>query len=939
MTPDRQPDPIERIRELQRRLDEAEEALRALRSGEVDAVVASGPEGDRVYTLVGADEPYRVMVQGMAEGALTLTVDGLILFSNEQFATLVRRPLERIIGAQIQDFIAPEDVAVVSALLAGPNSRKAEVHLNAGGEVSVPAYLSLENLVLDSAECLCLIVTDLSEQKRQREVVAAEQLARSILEQAAEAILVVDPDGRISRASRAAEHLAGTPVVQRQFDEVFGVRFDSCTDFTFRDILSVAKRNQAIQDIEATALKSDGRIIELLLSAAILNGPDSALLGCVIHLTDITERKRRERQLKFQADILETTSEAVIAIDTENRVTFWNAGAERIYGIAAEDALGKPTRELHYPLWLSPEMKRHAIACLAKDGTWTGENIHVRRDGKQICVSLTVNRIRPENGGGMFAVVRDVTESKQAETILRESEARERRRAAESEAIMEVVPAAVFIARDAEGRDMIGNRMGYELLRMPQGANTSRSAPEDERPQHFRVMKNGQEIPPEDLPVQLAACTGRAVHDYDLDVVFDGGATRSWLGNAVPIFNEAGQSRGAVGAFVDITERKRAEERLQQTQKLESIGLLAGGIAHDFNNLLVGVMGNASMAQEALPPENPASVFLERIIKASEQLAHLTSQMLAYAGKGRFQSERLNLSQLVPEMCALFKSSISDKTAVDYELASDLPAIEADRGQVQQILMNLVLNASEAIGENGGRITITTGVRTVHEQYLWPNPDLTLSPGAYVYLKVRDTGCGMDAATQAKIFDPFFTTKFLGRGLGLAAVQGIVRGHKGAITVTSTPGKGSRFTVLFPATARVQPAVPPPVHAPPSAAEKGTVLVVDDDHGVLELAKHGLTHRGYQVLLAGDGMEAIETLQTHPGDISLVVLDLTMPRMNGREALPEIRKIRPGINVIISSGYHETETMALFKDQEVSGFIQKPYSVRKLAEKITATLG
>ena len=221
MSPDDRQGLIERIRELQERLDEAEETLRALRSGEVDGLVASGPDGDRVYTLVGADESYRVMVQGMAEGALTLTLDGLILFSNEQFATMLRSPLERVIGSRIQDFAAAEDADVVSALLSGTDGRKAEVRLRTDGAALVPVYLSVENLALDGTECLCLIVTDLSEQKRNEEIVAAEKLARSILEQAAEAILVVEPDGRISRASRAAERLAGAPVVQRGFDEVF----------------------------------------------------------------------------------------------------------------------------------------------------------------------------------------------------------------------------------------------------------------------------------------------------------------------------------------------------------------------------------------------------------------------------------------------------------------------------------------------------------------------------------------------------------------------------------------------------------------------------------------------------------------------------------------------------------------------------------------------
>ena len=268
-------------------------------------------------------------------------------------------------------------------------------------------------------------------------------------------------------------------------------------------------------------------------------------------------------------------------------------------------------------------------------------------------------------------------------------------------------------------------------------------------------------------------------------------------------FVEQGGTPLALALMTDITERKQAEERLRQTQKLESLGLLAGGVAHDFNNLLVGVIGNASLAQELLPPGNPAAELLDGVIKTGEQAAHLTRQMLAYSGKGRFVVEALDLSALIPEIGGLVRPSISKKIALHFDLEEDLPPIEADRGQIQQVFMNLVLNAAEAIGSHDGLISVRTGVQNVDDAYVRLHPEAAeLKPGEYVFLEVRDTGCGMDDATRAKIFDPFFSTKFTGRGLGLAAVAGIVRGHKGAISVTSAPGQGSCFTVLFPAAAR-----------------------------------------------------------------------------------------------------------------------------------------
>jgi PAS domain S-box-containing protein len=412
------------------------------------------------------------------------------------------------------------------------------------------------------------------------------------------------------------------------------------------------------------------------------------------------------------------------------------------------------------------------------------------------------------------------------------------------------------------------------------------------------------------------------------------GATRTFFEGAV------GQRRAArmIGFHRDITDSKRAEALLREAQKLESLGLLAGGVAHDFNNLLVGVIGNASLAREMLSPDHPAAELLDRVIKTGQQAAHLTRQMLAYSGKGKFLVEALNLSALIPEMAGLVRTSIAKKIALHLDLDEPLPFIQADRGQIQQVFMNLVLNAAEAIGSHDGLITIKTGVRDVDERFIRLHAEAAaLLPGKYVCLEVRDTGCGMDDATKARVFDPFFSTKFTGRGLGLAAVAGIMRGHRGAIVVSSAPGKGSCFTVLF--AAAQGPAEERPVAAHQTALQgSGVVLVVDDEEFVREMVKRALVRSGYTVLLAESGSAAIDLLKRHAGDIALVVLDLSMPHMNGEEALPELRKIRPEVKVLVSSGYSESETMALFKGQRVSGFIQKPYTGAGLAEKVKACL-
>jgi PAS domain S-box-containing protein len=396
---------------------------------------------------------------------------------------------------------------------------------------------------------------------------------------------------------------------------------------------------------------------------------------------------------------------------------------------------------------------------------------------------------------------------------------------------------------------------------------------------------------------------------------------------------EQGGTQLALALVTDITDRKKAEEHFRQAQKLESIGMLAGGIAHDFNNLLVGVIGNASLAQELLPPGSPAGELLDAVVKTGEQAAHLTRQMLAYAGKGQFVVEPLNLSDLFPEITGLVEPSISKRIALHLELDPDLPSIEADRGQMQQVFMNLVLNAAEAIGSDAGMISVKTCIQGVDETYIRRNPETELAPGRYVLLEVRDTGCGMDESTRARIFDPFFSTKFQGRGLGLAAVAGIVRGHKGAISVSSVPGHGACFTVLFPA-AEGAAAVAQLAARNMTLHGTGTILVVDDEQAVRNLAKKVLEQYGYKVLLADGGTAAINTFKRHPGDISLVILDASMPGMSGAETFPELRKVRPEVRILVSSGYSELETMKAFPEPRVSGFIQKPYTSRGLAEKV-----
>jgi PAS domain S-box-containing protein len=385
-----------------------------------------------------------------------------------------------------------------------------------------------------------------------------------------------------------------------------------------------------------------------------------------------------------------------------------------------------------------------------------------------------------------------------------------------------------------------------------------------------------------------------------------------------PVREAKGRMVGASHIARDITERVQFEEQLRETQKLESLGVLAGGLAHDFNNLLTGVMGNASLVVEELGPQSTVTPRLIAILGASERAAVLVRQMLAYAGKGRFVTQRLDVSAQIAEIVPLIRTSISPSVQLDLRLAKGLPAVESDASQLQQLIMNLAINAGEAI-EGNGAVTITTCERHSESEH-------------QVALEVRDTGCGMDETTRARIFDPFFTTKFTGRGLGLSAVLGIIRSHNGSISVETTPGGGSTFTVVLPATASsAEPGLRDPQL---ELVGRGNVLVVDDEDVVRNMARVALERSGYTVELAADGRLAVQAVSARPTHFDAVLLDLTMPSMGGDEALKQIHAIRSDIPVILSSGFSETEALDRFEHRGLAGFLQKPYTASVLARKV-----
>ncbi len=512
------------------------------------------------------------------------------------------------------------------------------------------------------------------------------------------------------------------------------------------------------------------------------------------------------------------------------------------------------------------------------------------------------------------------------------------RRVHELQVLFDVLPVGVGIADDPACASIRANNELARILGLPAAANASLSAPDGQAPVNFRVFHQDREVGPEELPMQVSARENRAIFAFEETVRLSDGRALDLLANAIPLHDERGAVTGCVGTFQDVTELRQAarerlelERKIQETQKLESLGVLAGGIAHDFNNLLTAVLGNVSLAMMPRHSASDMRPYLKQIEAAARRAAELCNQMLAYSGRGRFVLNRLDLNELIAETTHLVSISIGKTCVLRLNPAPSLPAVTADPTQLRQIIMNLVINASDAIGARGGVIALTTGVARIDQDYRATLRHASALPlGDYVFLEVSDNGCGMDGATLERIFEPFFSTKFTGRGLGLAAVLGIIRGHKGALKVYSEPGRGTTFKVFLPVTEGAAEKENASAPAAPDARPRGRVLVADDEESVRTVAARMLEELGYTVELASDGREAVERFRADPSRFHLVLLDLTMPHLDGEETFRQLRHLRPGVRVVLMSGFNKDDAISRFTGKGLAGFVQKPFTIETL---------
>src|SRR5688572_27010535 len=640
-------------------------------------------------------------------------------------------------------------------------------------------------------------------------------------------------------------------------------------------------------------------------------------------------------RLLFEASI----DYAIFLVSLDNIIESWNPGAERIFRYTADEIIGRHGSILFVPEDVfrgepEREAKYAAETGRAQDSRW-----HLRKDGSRFWANGVMLALRDEGGAlkGLAKIVRDDSGLKQSEELLQYQ-------VNLSDAIASSAAEALFLI-DSEGRTTFANPSAEEMF----GWSREELIGQFLHDKLHHVRPDGTPYPMEECPHMRVLQTEETLRGQEDHFVHKDGRLVPITCSTAPIQGE-GSVAGAVLVVRDVSEQKRTEEALRekeeafrQAQKLESIGVLAGGIAHDFNNLLTGIMGNAGLARRAMVAGRyeKAADMLADVLKASERAADLTRQLLAYAGKGQFVIQPVDVCKLVSEVSTLIRASISKKISLVLDVPDDCPPVEGDRTQLQQLIMNLVINGGEAIGDRPGTLTVRIRTEQLTERReRLRTAGFPISPGDYVRIDVTDTGAGMDKETRDRIFEPFFTTKFLGRGLGLSAALGIVRGHHGAIGVRSEPDQGTTFTVLLPVH---RTTVPPRKSGAESSPERdlsgvGTVLVVDDDEAVRALAAGVLEEAGYTVELAENGIHAIERFRELGQSVSLILLDLTMPQLGGAEAALELRRLQPDIPIVAMSGYGDTEVAERFSGARIDDYLPKPFGPDQLAAKVRDVL-
>jgi len=802
--------------------------------------------------------------------------------------------------------------------------------------------------ILAGAGLLCLLVLVLfvwnrtlkrSVEKRTAELKRTEdslRLTSFAVEHAADSVLWITADASIIEANQAACRLLGYEREELLKLKVADIDIQYST-VVWPQHWEELKAHGSLF-FESSQLAKDGRILPVEISANFIRFKDREY-NCAF-VRDIGARRKTEEALRESEEqvrvIFEASESGIILVNAEGLIDFANRRMSEMFGISHEELIGTAYSALLHQSEIMVADEQMFRLIRGEIRSVVTERHYMRRDGKDFWGYLSGRRLENPDGTlrSLVGVISDITERKHMSRLLAENELRLR-------TLVQTIPDLIWL-KDSNGVYLFCNAMFERLFGAREAeivGKTDYDFVDREQADFFREHD------------RMAMAAGKPTSNEEY-VTFAGDGHKALLDTIkTPMYDSEGKLVGVLGIARDITDRKNSEDRrlelerqLLHSQKLESLGILSGGIAHDFNNLLMAVLGNLDLALMKLPEETPASKNIDQAINATRHAAKLTNMMLAYSGKGTFIIKGLNLTELVEENATMLSAAISKSIKLDLQLDHALPPVMADAGQIQQVVMNLITNAAEAVGDSSGSITLSTGVQWFDQAILDESRlEEKLTAGRYAWMAVSDTGCGMDEETLHKLFDPFFTTKFTGRGLGMSAVLGIIRAHKGAFLVESRPGAGTTIRVLFPiaefpeAEQAAAPAAADAAVADTTCA--GTILVVDDEEMVRAVCVDLIEELGFQVLVAAGGEEALRIFREQSHGIALVLLDQVMPDMDGVAVLRELRRIRPDVRVLLASGYSEQEVSECYKELEMDGFIQKPFNLALLGEKIRLMLG
>ena len=889
-----------------------------------------------IEALRASELRLRTILRHTPDLILEVDREGRIAFANRPWD--VTAPRGEVAAGHDTDAVAPEDRAAVAAARerAWTTGEPADVEVRVlapdGGTLWWRARYAP---VVREGRTTSLLVSahEITRRKLSEHTVrSAEMRLRDLLDPIGMLAVLVDGQGMVTYCN---DHFLSVTGWSR--NEVVGRPWlAACVPADTRalvePVLERAFRSGSVPShLEHAVATRDGRRRLIAWSHTVLRAPDGAVTALVSLGEDVTDRMMAEAALRAAHEQLEATLRALpdllFVVDAERRIVDFRA--PHVGALVADPGvfLGRPVTEV---------LPADTAAVLAgaldeadRDGASYGATYSLEMPSGRRWFEASISRrgAAGEAGRQFIALVRDITPQHVAEDRLRASEQLNR-------TLVDGAGASIALF-SPEGRVLLLNPATADLISGVPGEHIGRPMREVPTVLDHKAMAE-----------RLAEVvrTGEA-RQYE-DQVWLPSGKRWFVSRWQPQRDRDGALTGIQLIALDVTDRKDAEasehalaEKLQQTQKLESLGVLAGGIAHDFNNLLSGILGNADLALLDLPPGSEARQPLEQVLQGARRAAELTKQMLAYSGRGRFVTETVSLPDLVAEMGKLLEVSISKKSVLRYEFGEKLPSVDADVAQIRQVVMNLIINASEAIGERSGVIALRVGAAHCGAKELASYVlGESLEAGTYLFVEVEDTGAGMTPDVQARIFEPFYSTKFAGRGLGLAAVLGIVRGHRGALRIDSAPGRGTTFRILLPASSR-EAAAGGGAAGPLQWRATGTVLVVDDEETVLATGARMLGRIGFRVLTADGGRRALALLDGPDGAaVRVILLDLTMPDLDGEQTYDEIRRRSASVPVVISSGYSEQEVRPRFAGRSAVGFIQKPYGYEALVQAMRTAL-